>query len=108
PEIAEGILAAVTAGLAVKPEDCPKVDGERDPGQVDSALADLLRVLLKAKSEGAGVAQKLIATSSDLDALASGDRSVAALKGWRGEVFNRKSTRLNSSHVKISYAVFCS
>src|SRR5690606_41296489 len=31
--------------------------------------------------------------------------------GWRGERFfgrrDRKSTRLNSSHVKISYAVFC-
>src|SRR5690554_7397516 len=24
-----------------------------------------------------------------------------------GEVMNRKSTRLNSSHVRISYAVFC-
>src|SRR5690606_39309203 len=25
----------------------------------------------------------------------------------RGELLDRKSTRLNSSHVKISYAVFC-
>src|SRR5690606_40639965 len=27
--------------------------------------------------------------------------------GMRGEFVDRKSTRLNSSHVKISYAVFC-
>src|SRR5690606_39305318 len=26
--------------------------------------------------------------------------------GWRGRWVDRKSTRLNSSHVKISYAVF--
>src|SRR5690606_41041049 len=26
---------------------------------------------------------------------------------WNGVVLDRKSTRLNSSHVKISYAVFC-
>src|SRR5436309_6007012 len=26
---------------------------------------------------------------------------------WRNDVVDRKSTRLNSSHVKISYAVFC-
>src|SRR5690606_41986106 len=26
---------------------------------------------------------------------------------WEEEVEDRKSTRLNSSHVKISYAVFC-
>src|SRR5690606_40493385 len=27
--------------------------------------------------------------------------------GWRNRKLDRKSTRLNSSHVKISYAVFC-
>lgn len=102
PEIAEGILAAIKAGLAVKPEDCPKVDGDRDAVQVDSALADLLRVLLKAKSESAGVAQKLIATSSDLDALAAGDRSVDALKGWRGEVFGQDALRLCRGEIALS------
>src|SRR5690606_39860014 len=30
---------------------------------------------------------------------------VKAIEKWRSE--DRKSTRLNSSHVKISYAVFC-
>src|SRR5256885_8655085 len=28
-------------------------------------------------------------------------------KNWRPEVLDRKSTRLNSSHLVISYAVFC-
>src|SRR5690606_2631115 len=35
------------------------------------------------------------------------DLSVGSLLGFLGMV-DRKSTRLNSSHVKISYAVFCS
>ena len=43
---------------------------------MNPALADLLRVLLKAKSEEAGVAQKLIATSADLDEIAAGDMAV--------------------------------
>src|SRR5690606_41688940 len=30
-----------------------------------------------------------------------------AAAGGHGDVLDRKSTRLNSSHVKISYAVFC-
>lgn len=102
PEIAEGILEAVKAGLAVKPEDCPKPDTSRDQIQVDSALADLLRVLLKAKSESAGVAQKLIATSSDLDALAAGDQSVPALKGWRAEVFGQDALRLCRGEIALS------
>lgn len=102
PEIAEGILAAVRAGLATRPEDQPKADTSRDQLQVDSALADLLRVLLKAKSEAEGVAQKLIASSADLDALAAGDRSVAALKGWRGEVFGQDALRLCDGKIALS------
>src|SRR5690606_40953665 len=35
------------------------------------------------------------------------DRTWAALERARAEKADRKSTRLNSSHVKISYAVFC-
>src|SRR5690606_10403285 len=32
---------------------------------------------------------------------------VPDIRGWAHGVLDRKSTRLNSSHVKISYAVFC-
>ncbi|MDW4548565.1 ribonuclease D [Defluviimonas sp. D31] len=102
PDIAEGILAAVQAGLAAKPEDCPKPDTSREQLQVDSALADLLRVLLKAKSEYTGVAQKLIASTGDLDLLAAGDRSVPALKGWRGEVFGSDALRLCKGEIALS------
>jgi len=55
-DIADGILAAVKAGLEMKPEDMPKPDLSRDQLQVNPALADLLRVLLKAKAEDSGVA----------------------------------------------------
>src|SRR5690625_5521258 len=34
-------------------------------------------------------------------------REVAEVGGNRGRAEDRKSTRLNSSHVAISYAVFC-
>src|SRR5207249_9405943 len=36
-----------------------------------------------------------------------GQLSEHDVQGDRGEVQDRKSTRLNSSHVSISYAVFC-
>src|SRR5438874_8858171 len=35
------------------------------------------------------------------------ERPHRARRGGRGDVRDRKSTRLNSSHVEISYAVFC-
>ena len=101
-DVAEGILSAVKAGMEIKSEDFPKIENGREQIQVDSALADLLRVLLKAKSEEAGVAQKLIATSSDLDVIAAGGREVQALKGWRREVFGQDALRLCTGEIALS------
>ena len=102
PDIVEGILAAVRAGLDAKPDDLPKPYDNRDDLQVNPALADLLRVLLKAKSEESGVAQKLIAPTSDLDLLAAGQRDVAALQGWRAEVFGQDALRLCRGEVALT------
>lgn len=93
-EIAEGILAAVQAGLDTPPDQLPVSDRSRDKLQVNPALADLLRVLLKAKSEDLGVAQKLIATASDLDDIAAGVRDGAALRGWRKTAFGDDALKL--------------
>jgi ribonuclease D len=102
PEIAEGILAAIRAGLEMKPEDMPKPDLSREQMQVNPALADLLRVLLKAKSESLGVAAKLIASSADLDAIAAGERDVEALTGWRAEAFGDDALRLCRGEIALS------
>ncbi len=101
-DIADGILAAVAAGLAAPTDSLPKPDTSRDDLQVNPALADLLRVLLKAKSEQAGVAAKLIATSSDLDLIAAGQMDGAAMKGWRHEVFGADATRLCRGEIALS------
>jgi ribonuclease D len=102
PEIAEGILAAVKEGLEMRPEDVPRVETSRDQMQVNPALADLLRVLLKAKSESLGVAPRLIASSADLDLIAAGDRSVPALTGWRLEAFGDDAMRLCKGEIALS------
>ena len=93
-EVAEGILAAIKTGVETPAKDQPKPDRSRDKLQVNPALADLLRVLLKAKSEKLGVAQKLIATSSELDEIAAGLREGAALKGWRRKAFGEDALKL--------------
>ncbi|WP_084864013.1 ribonuclease D [Salibaculum halophilum] len=100
-DIAAGILAAVKAGLETPPEEMPRPDTTREKLQVNPALADMLRVLLKARAEGEGVAQKLIASSADLDALAAGDRDVPALKGWRKEVFGADALRLCAGEIGL-------
>jgi len=101
-EIAEGIIAAIKAGLEMRPEDMPKPDLEREQLQVNPALADLLRVLLKAKSESLGVAPRLIASAADLDAIAAGERKVDALNGWRAEAFGDDAMRLCRGEIALS------
>ncbi|TYB81707.1 ribonuclease D [Maritimibacter fusiformis] len=102
-EVAEGILSAVKAGLETPEDALPEVPKNgNDKLQVNPALADLLRVLLKARSEETGVAQKLIASASDLDALAGGRRNVAALRGWRAEVFGNDAVRLCEGKIGLA------
>jgi ribonuclease D len=101
-EIAEGILAAVKAGMEMPSDQMPKPDLGRDQLQVNPALADLLRVLLKAKSEELGVAARLIASAADLDAIAAGERELDALKGWRREAFGEDALRLCRGEIALS------
>ncbi|MFC4671866.1 ribonuclease D [Seohaeicola nanhaiensis] len=100
--IAEGILAAVKRGLELPNDELPQVDRSRERMQVNPALADLLRVLLKAKTESSGVAAKLIASSADLDAIAAGERDAPALTGWRREVFGADALRLCDGKIALA------
>ena len=101
-EIADGILKAVAAGLACSNDALPEADRTREKMQVNPALADLLRVLLKAKTESAGVAAKLIASAADLDAIAAGARDVQAMRGWRLEVFGNDAVALCSGKIALT------
>ncbi|MEL7115248.1 MAG: ribonuclease D [Pseudomonadota bacterium] len=101
-DIAEGILASVETALALKRDQLPKVVTAKDNAPVNPALADLLRVLLKAKAESVGVAQKLIATAGDLDGIAAGDRSALALRGWRRELFGEDALRLCEGKIGLA------
>ncbi len=100
-EIAHGILKAVKYAIELPQENLPKVPDEKDMRAVNQALADLLRVLLKAKTENNGVAAKLIASSAELDALASGERDVPTLRGWRYEVFGQDALRLCNGEIGL-------
>ncbi|MEM7295159.1 MAG: ribonuclease D, partial [Pseudomonadota bacterium] len=100
--IAEGILASLATAAEYPPEEMPKIDRSRDQLQVNPALADLLRVLLKAKCEQEGVAQKLVATASELDEIAAGRFDGAALRGWRAELFGADARKLCAGEVALA------
>ena len=100
-KIAKGILDSVKAAEDLKFEQVNYATKVPKSLNVNSALSDMLRVLLKAKSEELGVAAKLIANSSDLDSIASGERTVPALSGWRHQIFGREALELCDGKVGL-------
>jgi ribonuclease D len=103
-EAAEAILGVLRAAEALPAEAIPvprEPPVRRVPGQ--EALVDLLKVLLKARSEAAGVAQRLIASAADLEAIAAGETAgIPALTGWRHEIFGADALRLTQGEIALS------
>ena len=99
--IASGILESVKAAQVSNFEEVNKEVKLAKNLNGNSALSEMLRVLLKAKSEELGVAAKLIAVSADLDSLASGERTVPALLGWRHKVFGKDALDLCDGKVGL-------
>jgi ribonuclease D len=99
PELVE----AISAALANPEAYAPKIERETPPATpAAGAVVELLKVLLKARAEDAGVASKLIATVADLEKIASDDRAdSAALHGWRREAFGEDALRLKRGELAL-------
>jgi ribonuclease D len=100
---ADGVLAAVAKGRAVPDSDCPEVERENAwENAASRGVVELLKLLLKARSEQHHVAQRLIATSDDVEAIALSDTAeVPALHGWRHELFGEDALRLKHGKLAI-------
>ncbi|SEG77601.1 ribonuclease D [Bosea lathyri] len=98
------VLAAIERGLALDPKGLPRLERERGRA-ANGAVLDLLKVLLKAVADAERVAPKIIASSDDLEAIASDDLAeVPALQGWRREVFGEKALALKSGTLSLKIA----
>jgi ribonuclease D len=99
PELIEAIKAALKNPEAYAPTI------ERNGGSASAgsgAVVELLKVLLKARAEDAGVAAKLIATVSDLEKLAGDDHAdTPALHGWRREAFGEDALKLKRGELAL-------
>ncbi len=99
----EAVLAAVEHALSLPPEERPQSPRKNETPPGVAALVDLLKVLLKAKSESHGVAQKLLATTTDLERIAVDDQAdVAALRGWRYDVFGAHALALKHGRIALA------
>jgi ribonuclease D len=102
---AAGLLAAVNRALAIPREELPKLPRHAQPAEGSNAAAELLKVLLKLVAEDEGVAPKVLASSDDIERIASeGEKAeVEALAGWRREVFGEKALRLVRGEIALKF-----
>ena len=110
PQFAEGrlgksILRVVAEASNIPESDAPQLEKLNKTKPQKPALIELLKVLLKHKSEDNHVAQKLIASTADLEAIAENDNAnVLALNGWRKDVFGDDALLLKSGKIALSAA----
>lgn len=102
------ILAAVRQGLEMPmTRELKKIDKERRIHIPSNAVAliEVLKLLLKIKSEQYGVVARLIASDSDLRDIACGknDKTNKALQDWRYEIFGKDALAFRKGKAGIAY-----
>ncbi len=102
------LIAALKEAMRDPEGYAPVIERPAPPAQSQGAVVELLKVLLKARAEDAGVASKLIATVPDLEKIAQAPdevgedgAGVSALKGWRREVFGEDALRLKRGELAL-------
>ena len=101
-DAADALLSVVAAVRAAPASTYPK---ERKPSPAANHAgpsADLLKVLLKLRCEENDVAQKLVASADDVEAIARDDGAdVRALRGWRREIFGEDALALKHGEIAL-------
>lgn len=100
---AKEIVAAVKRGIERDPKTVPPLPSNQTLSPTAAAIADMLRVLLKAAAARHRVAPRLVADSEDLERIASEEApDVAALRGWRRELFGEDALRLKRGEIALT------
>ncbi len=103
--VGAAILATVSQALAVPEDQWPAVEVRVELPRGLGPIVDLLKVLLKLKCDEHDVAQRLVANTSDLEAIAADDAApVPALHGWRRALFGEDALRLKHGQVALALA----
>src|SRR5262249_21156846 len=102
-QLGQGLLPAVDRALAIPESQWPRPEPKPELPPGLGPAVELLRVLLKARCEAAGVAQKLVASAADLELIAADDRAdVPALSGWRRELFGADALALKHGELALT------
>ncbi len=103
--IGDAILKAVKDGLDMDPKSLPQPDdGRDDMSEATQAAAEVLKLALKVVCEKEGIAPKLVASSSDIEAIAESDTAdVHMMHGWRRELFGNLALAIKRGEAVIGF-----
>ena len=97
------MVAAIQAALALPKSALPQIPEPIVLPRGIGPIVDLLRVLLKYRCEEAEVAQRLVASTADLEAIAVDDEAdVPAMHGWRREIFGEDALALKAGRLALA------
>ena len=100
---AAGVVAAIRSAMALPKSELPPVPEQVVLPRGIGPTVDLLRVLLKLRSEESDVAQRLLASTAELEAIAVDDHAdVPALHGWRREIFGEDALGLKAGRLALA------
>jgi ribonuclease D len=96
------LLSAIAEATSLPEDALPEARPHRDGPRPSPALVALLKVLLAEKAEAHDVAPRLLASSEDIDRLATEEApDVPALHGWRMGVFGEDALALKQGRIAL-------
>ncbi|HEX3674817.1 MAG TPA: ribonuclease D [Rhizomicrobium sp.] len=102
-KMGRGLMEAIAEGHTAQAPDGIEPDRPRRRREPTQSSVDLLKTLLRLRSEDAKVAPRLIANADDIERIACfEDEAVPALHGWRAEVFGNDAKLLRDGKLAIA------
>ncbi|GAB4574641.1 MAG: ribonuclease D [Rhodothalassiaceae bacterium] len=97
------LFAALAEAEALPDASLPRPPKSERVPEPPPPVAELLKMLLRIRCQETGVAAKLVASASDIEAIArDDDADVPALKGWRLSLFGRDALALKSGRIALT------
>ncbi len=99
----KGLMDAIAHGREAAPPSGIEPERPRRRREPSQSSVDLLKTLLRLRSEDAKVAPRLIANADDIERIAAfEDDGVAAMHGWRAEVFGNDAKLLRDGKLALA------
>ena len=100
---AKVLVEAITAAVANADNYAPKVERAKNRPPNTGAAVEMLKTLLRLRTEYVDIAPRLVANNADIELIAAfGEKAdVAALKGWRREVFGEDALKMLDGKIAL-------